>query len=77
MENNDHSREAQKLIRSIEDLERKKQQDIQDPENNKETYTVTTKQGKVKEAVIDASRDSDIKDVLQIIFNKNNSSDLF
>ena len=38
---------------------------------------MTTKQGKVKQAVIDASRDKDIKDVLSIIFNKNNSSDLF
>jgi len=77
MSSSDHSREGQKLLRSIEETEAKKMQEKIDQETNKETYTVTTKQGKVKQAVIDASRDKDIKDVLSIIFNKNNSSDLF
>jgi hypothetical protein len=48
MSSNDHSREGQKLLRSIEETEAKKIQEKKDQETKKETYTVTTKQGKVK-----------------------------
>lgn len=67
------SSEQHKLVRSIETMENKLLEKKAQEATQIKTLTVTDKNGKAKKVEIDPARDAEIKEILQILFNKNNA----